>query len=55
MSADVGLSGAASAESDIAQAAEVAIAAYQREGLQVETEVRSTPFARLEAMPLSLS
>jgi hypothetical protein len=48
MSADVDLFAAASAESDIAQAVGVVIAAYQQEGLQVETEVQSTSFARLE-------
>jgi hypothetical protein len=48
MSADVDLFAEASAESDITQAVDVVIAAYLREGLQVETELRSASFARLE-------
>jgi hypothetical protein len=48
MSADVDLFAEASAESDIRQAVDVVIAAYLREGLQVETELRSASFARLE-------
>jgi len=48
MSADVDLFAEASAESDITQAVVVVIAAYLREELQVETELRSASFARLE-------
>lgn len=38
----------ASAEFDFAEAVEVVIAAYQRERLDVETELRSASFARLD-------
>jgi len=55
MSADVDLFAEASAESDIAQALDAVIAAYQREGLQVETEVRSASFARLEVRSVAES
>jgi len=48
MSADVDLFAEASAGSDITQAVDVVIAAYLREGLQVETELRSASFARLD-------
>jgi Nucleotidyl transferase AbiEii toxin, Type IV TA system len=48
MSADVDLFAEANAESDITQAVDVVIAAYLREGLQVETELRSASFARLD-------
>jgi hypothetical protein len=48
MSADVDLFAEASAESDITQAVDAVIAAYLREGLQVETELRSASFARLD-------
>jgi hypothetical protein len=47
MSADVDLFAQASAGSDITQAVDVVIAAYQRDGLQVETELRNASFARL--------
>ncbi|HEX3490304.1 MAG TPA: nucleotidyl transferase AbiEii/AbiGii toxin family protein [Streptosporangiaceae bacterium] len=47
MSADVDLFAQASAGSDITQAVDVVIAAYQRDGLQVEAELRNASFARL--------
>jgi len=48
MSADVDLFAEASAESDITQVVDVVIAAYLREGLEVETELRTASFARLD-------
>lgn len=48
MSADVNLFAETSEESDITQAVDVVIAAYRRDGLQVEAEVRSASFARLD-------
>jgi len=48
LSSDVDLFAEASAGFDFAEAVEVVIAAYQREGLQVETELRSASFARLD-------
>jgi hypothetical protein len=48
MSADVDLFAEANAESDITQAVDVVIAAYLHEGLQVDTELRSASFARLD-------
>lgn len=48
MSADVDLFAQASDDSDITQAVDVVIAAYQRDGLQVETELRNASFARLD-------
>lgn len=47
MSADVDLFAQASAGSDITEAVDVVIAAYQRDRLQVETELRNASFARL--------
>ncbi len=41
LSSDVDLFAEASAELDFAKAVDTVIAAYQREGLQVETELRS--------------
>lgn len=47
LSSDIDLFAEASTESDFAQAVDTVIAAYQREGLRVETELRSASFARL--------
>lgn len=47
LSSDIDLFAEASAESDFTQAVDAVIAAYQRDGLQVETELRSASFARL--------
>jgi Nucleotidyl transferase AbiEii toxin, Type IV TA system len=47
-SSDVDLFAEASAEFDFTQAVDVVIAAYLREGLQVETDLRSASFARLD-------
>jgi hypothetical protein len=47
MSADVDLFAKASVGSDVTQAVDVVIAAYQRDGLHVETELRKASFARL--------
>jgi sensor domain CHASE-containing protein len=46
-SADVDLFAEASAEFDFSQAVDAVIAAYQRDGLDADTEVRSSSFARL--------
>jgi Nucleotidyl transferase AbiEii toxin, Type IV TA system len=48
MSSDVDLFAEASAEFDFAEAVQVVIAAYQREGLEVKTELRGASFARLD-------
>ena len=48
MSSDVDLFAEASAEFDFPQAVDAVVAAYLREGLQVETELRTASFARLE-------
>ena len=48
MSSDVDLFAEASADFDFAQAVDVVIAAYRREGFRVESELRSSSFARLE-------
>jgi Nucleotidyl transferase AbiEii toxin, Type IV TA system len=48
LSSDIDLFAEASAEFDFAQAVDVVIAAYVREGLRVETELRSASFARLD-------
>jgi hypothetical protein len=47
MSSDVDLFTTASAEGDFASAVDVVIAAYRREGIQVDTEMRTASFARL--------
>jgi Nucleotidyl transferase AbiEii toxin, Type IV TA system len=47
-SSDIDLFAQASAEFDFTQAVDVVIAAYLREGFQVETELRSASFARLD-------
>ena len=47
-SSDVDLFAEASAESDFTEAVDIVIAAYLREGLQVETDLRSASFARLD-------
>ena len=47
VSSDVDLFAAAGAEFDFAYAVDVVIAAYQHEGIQVDTEVRSASFVRL--------
>jgi hypothetical protein len=47
-SSDIDLFAEASAESDFPQAVDVIIAAYQREGLHVKTELRSASFTRLD-------
>lgn len=46
-SSDVDLFAEASAEFDFSQAVDAVVAAYLREGLQVETELRTASFARL--------
>ncbi len=48
LSSDIDLFAEASADFDFAQAVDVVIAAYVREGLRVETELRSASFARLD-------
>lgn len=48
LSSDIDLFAEASAEFDFAEAVDVVIAAYEREGLQVEAELRSASFARLD-------
>jgi hypothetical protein len=47
MSSDVDLFTTASAEADFESAVDVVIAAYRREGIQVDTEMRTASFARL--------
>lgn len=47
-SSDVDLFAEASADFDFMQAVDVVIASYLREGLQVETDLRSASFARLD-------
>jgi len=47
MSADVDLFAEASSEFDFAEAVDAVIKAYQREGLEVQTEVLAASFARL--------
>jgi hypothetical protein len=47
MSSDIDLFAKFSAESDITRAVDAVIDAYQRDGLQVETELRTESFARL--------
>ncbi len=48
MSADVDLFAEASGEFDFAEAVDAVIKAYQREGLEVRTEVLAASFARLD-------
>jgi hypothetical protein len=48
LSSDIDLFAEASAEFDFGAAVDIVIAAYEREGFEVETEVRGASFARLD-------
>lgn len=52
-SSDVDLFAEASAEFDFPEAVDIVIAAYTREGFQVETELRDASFARLDVRSAS--
>ena len=55
MSSDVDLFAEASGEFDFSEAVDAVISAYQREGLQVQAEVLTASFARLNVMSVSNS
>jgi Nucleotidyl transferase AbiEii toxin, Type IV TA system len=55
VSSDVDLFAEARSESEFTQAVDVVIAAYLREGFRVDTELRSTSFARLNVTAMAES
>jgi len=53
MSSDVGLFAEASGEFDFSEAVDAVISAYRRDGLAVQAEVPTVPFARLNVRSAS--